>query len=249
MDGEAAGGVRMVHRERKLRTSAVLPAITVLILWCVHLLDVGFDLQLYRYGTYPRTIPGLVGIMASPFVHGDLEHLLNNSIPLFVLGWALLYFFPRLAGRVVIASWLVSGTWVWLSARASYHIGASGVVYGLAGFLFTSGLLRKQRTLMGLSLLVVFLYGGMLWGVFPIFSRVSWESHFWGATAGVAMAFLYRTVPSAVRDPREITWEEGSGSSTTDDDEPSSSPAEADEQGGRSWRSTHTWQKFEARDD
>lgn len=226
--------------ERKLGTAAVLPAIAVLLLWCAFLLDQGLDLSLHRYGIFPRTLSGLVGIIASPFIHGDFEHVLNNSIPAFVLGWALMYFFPRLAGRVVIGSWLASGIWVWISARANYHIGASGVVYGLAAFLFTSGILRKQRMLMGLSLLVVFLYGSMLWGMFPLFPRISWESHFWGAAAGVAMAFLYRNVPSAVHDPREITWDDEEDEPPTGDE----AAGEDDEQGARSWRSSNSWQRF-----
>lgn len=231
-------------RERKLITSAVIPAIVVLVLLSIFFLDGAFGLDLYRFGTYPRSAQGLIGIITSPFIHGDLEHVLNNCVPLFVLGWALLYFFPRLAGRVVLGTWLVSGVWVWLSARANFHIGASGVVYGLAAFLFTSGLLRKQRTLMGLSLLVVFLYGGLLWGMFPLFPRISWESHFWGAAAGVALAFIYRHVPSAVRDPREIKWEEEEEEVTAPELIAPSTADEGDEDGARSWRTSHTWQQF-----
>lgn len=200
-----------IRKERTLAVAAVLPGLAVLVLWCVYATDMVYGLDLYRYGIFPRTVHGLLGILLSPFIHGDVEHLLNNSIPLFVLGWALMHFFPQVALRVTLGSWLVSGVWVWLSARGSYHIGASGVVYGLAAFLFVSGLLRQQRTLMGLSLLVVFLYGGMLWGVFPIVPRISWESHFWGAAAGLAMAFLYRSIPAAVQAPPPIDWgEDGS---------------------------------------
>jgi membrane associated rhomboid family serine protease len=231
-------------RERKLITSAVIPAIVVLVLLSIYFLDGAFDLDLYRLCTYPRSAQGLIGIITSPFIHGDLEHVLNNSVPLFVLGWALFYFFPHLAGRVVLGSWLVSGVWVWLSARANFHIGASGVVYGLAAFLFTSGLLRKQRTLMGLSLLVVFLYGGLLWGMFPLFPSISWESHFWGAAAGVALAFIYRNVPSAVRDPREIRWEDEEEEGTAPELSSPSTADEGDEEGARSWRTSHTWQEF-----
>lgn len=233
-------------QERKLITSAVLPAIVVLLLFSVYFLDQVFQLELFRFGILPRSISGLGGILASPFIHGDFDHVLNNAIPLFVLGWALMYFFPQIAGKVVVGSWLVSGFWVWVSARDSFHIGASGVVYGLAAFLFTSGLLRKQRTLMGLSLLVVFLYGSLLWGMFPLFPKVSWESHFWGAAAGVAMAYLYRTVPSAVRDPREIVWpeeeEEDGPNAMVGDTQPTD---EAGEQGTGPWRTSHTWQRYQ----
>ncbi|MBL7951563.1 MAG: rhomboid family intramembrane serine protease [Flavobacteriales bacterium] len=232
--------MHLPRKERGLVNSAVLPAIAVLLLWCAYWLDVVFDLEFYRLGIFPRIAKGLSGVVAAPFIHGDLDHLLNNSIPLFVLGWGLMYFFPRLAGRVLIGSWLVSGLCVWVSARSSYHIGASGVVYGLAAFLFTSGILRRQRTLMGLALLVVFLYGGLLWGMFPIFPHISWESHFWGGAAGVIMAFIYRHVPSAVNDPRPIVWDD-------EEDEPNDDKAlhpmtnDEDEHGTRTWRSTDTW--------
>ncbi|HRH70862.1 MAG TPA: rhomboid family intramembrane serine protease [Flavobacteriales bacterium] len=231
-------------RERKLAYSIVPPALIVLVLWCVFLLDRVYVLDLARWGILPRTLHGLWGVLFSPFIHGDMEHLLNNSIPLLVLGSALLYFFPRLTGRVVLASWVISGTWVWISARDNYHIGASGVVYGIAAFLFTSGLLRKQRTLMGLSLLVVFLYGGLIWGVFPIVPRISWESHFWGAASGVIMAFLYRHVPAAVRDPQPVVWDDEDSDDPLPtgplvDADPSS--GEGDVQGDRSWRSSDSW--------
>lgn len=239
-------GQDVAPRDRKVANSIVPPALVVLVLWSAFLLDGTYAFNLARWGILPRTLIGLRGVLFSPFIHGDMEHLLNNSIPILVLGSALLYFFPRLAGRVVLASWIISGTWVWISARDNYHIGASGVVYGIAAFLFTSGLLRKQRTLMGLSLLVVFLYGGLIWGVFPIVPRISWESHFWGAAAGVIMAFLYRNVPSAVRDPKPPIWDEEEDVPGADpangppvDQDPSS--GDADVQGSRSWRSTDTW--------
>ncbi len=243
---QAIDPARPGQNERKLGTSAVLPAIIALALWCVYLLDQGLHLDLYQHGIYPRTLQGLPGVLFSPFIHGDTEHVLNNSIPVVVLGTALMYFFPRLAGRVLLYSWLVSGLGVWLSARASYHIGASGIVYGLAAFLFTTGVLRKQRMLMGLSLLVVFLYGSMLWGVVPLFPKISWESHFWGAAAGVAMAFAYRNIPSVVRDPREVVWPEEEEEDGTADG--AVDPAEADEQGASSWRTSHSWQRFGPKD-
>ncbi len=199
--------VEDVPRKRMAR-AAVLPALVVLLLWVVHLLNVGLELGLHRWGVLPRTLAGLPGILFSPFIHGDFEHLFNNSVPLFLLGWSLIYFYPRKAGNVVLVTWLVSGIWVWISARGNYHIGASGVVYGLVAFMFFSGVLRKQRTLMALSMLVVFLYGSMVWGVLPIVPRISWESHLWGGLSGVLMAVLYRKVPPAVQDPPRIVHDD-----------------------------------------
>lgn len=181
--------------------AAILPFVAVALLWSVYFIDIGLDLDLRRFGIVPRTVEGLVGLFAAPFLHAGFEHLFNNSVPLFVLGWMLVYVYPRAAARVVLAVWLLGGLWVWISARASLHIGASGVVYGLASFLFISGLIRKQRTLMGVSLLVTFLYGGMVWGLFPLVERISWESHLWGALAGAAMAGVFRKVEPAISDP------------------------------------------------
>ncbi len=206
-------------------TAAILPGLTVVVLWAVYLLDHGLGLDLHRFGVLPREWKGLVGIIAAPFLHGDLKHLFNNSVPVFVLGWALMYFYPRVAGPVVLATWLLTGLWVWISARANYHIGASGVVYGLAAFLFTSGVLRRQRTLMALSLLVVFLYGGMVWGLFPIVPRISWESHLWGAVAGVWLAWMYRRVPPAVTDPVAVHADD-------DDDDDDDAPPPDDHRPG-----------------
>jgi len=199
--GVAPGGAGVEVQRGRIGRSAILPALVLVLLWSVFLLDKGLGLDLYRWGVLPRSITGLAGVAFSPFIHGDIEHLFNNSVPLFLLGWALMYFYPRNAGPVVLVTWLVSGLWVWISARGNYHIGASGVVYGLAAFLFFSGVFRRQRTLMALSLLVVFLYGSMVWGIFPIVPRISWESHLWGGVAGTFMAWLYRAVPPAVQDP------------------------------------------------
>jgi len=184
-------------QRRRIVTAAFVPAMAVLLLWCVHLLADAFAVDLARFGLLPRQVAGLPGILLAPFIHGDLGHLFNNSVPLLVLGWCLVYFYPRAAGRVTLGVWLLTGLWVWISARGDRHIGASGVVYGLAAFLFASGVLRRQRALMAIALLVAFLYGGLIWGVFPIVPRMSWESHLWGALSGVAMAIVYRRVPPA----------------------------------------------------
>jgi membrane associated rhomboid family serine protease len=189
-----------IIRNRALN-AAILPAVGVLLLWCIWLLDGGYGWDLGRYGLYPRASYGLAGILTAPLLHDDLEHIVNNSTALLVLGWGLLYFYPRIAGRVVLLTWVLGGLGVWLTGRASYHIGASGVVYGIAAFLFLSGMLRRQRTLMALSLLVAFLYGSLVWGVLPIVPRMSWESHFWGGLVGAALAVLHRHVPPAVSDP------------------------------------------------
>jgi len=161
------------HGRRRLVTALIPPVLVVSVLWIVFAFDRVYNLDLYRFGVYPREAKGLVGIVVSPFVHDDLEHLFNNSAPIMVLGWLLVYFYPKATGRVVLASWMLGGLWVWLTARDSYHIGASGIIYGMAAFLFFSGLLRRRIALMAVSLIVVFLYGSMVWGVLPIQPRIS----------------------------------------------------------------------------
>ena len=183
-------------------TAAVLPFVSVVLLWAVFLLDKGYDLDLHRYGLLPRSWKGLIGVFTAPLLHGDIKHIFNNSVAGLMLGWCLMYFYPRNAGRVVAITWLAGGSAVWLMGRTSYHIGASGVVYGMAAFLFFSGILRRQRTLTALSLIIVFFYGGLVWGVFPIVPHMSWESHLWGGLVGGAMAYVYRAIPPAISDPR-----------------------------------------------
>lgn len=220
------------HARRRLLTAVLPPALAVALLWIVFAFDRVYHLDLYRFGVLPRVAKGLVGILVSPFVHDDLEHLFNNSAPIMVLGWLLVYFYPKATGRVVLASWMLGGLWVWLTARDSYHIGASGIIYGMAAFLFFSGLLRRRIALMGVSLIVVFLYGSMVWGVLPIQPRISWESHLFGAVAGVVMAWFYRHVPPAHVPPPivlEDDPEEDVEGATTEADPPSAEQVDVPE--------------------
>jgi membrane associated rhomboid family serine protease len=161
-------------------------------MWAIFLLDQEFDLHLSEYGLYPRKAEGLLGIFTIPFIHGSFSHIINNSVPMLVLGWALFRFYPTLAFKTLFWILIISGIWLWISGRSSYHIGASGVVYGLAAFLFLSGWLRREKRVAALSLLVAFLYGSMWWGVLPVDPTISWEGHLWGAVAGFSLAFLYR---------------------------------------------------------
>ena len=173
------------------------PFSLIVLIWLVYWLDFRLDLDLYRWGILPREWKGLVGVLASPLIHGSLEHVVNNSIPLLILGAALYYFYPKPATTVILVSWVSSGIAVWLLARESFHIGASGVVYALAGFIFVSGLLRGKANLLALSLLVVFIYGGLFWGMLPFEEglggrNISYEGHAAGAASGLALALIYR---------------------------------------------------------
>lgn len=174
--------------------AAVIPVLWVLAMWIVYLLDQEMGLKLKRYGLVPRDTDGLLGVVTSPMLHGSFEHLINNSIPALVLGWSLFYFYKEISGRVLLISWIGTGLLVWVSARHSVHIGASGVVYALTAFLFVSGFLRKHKSLMAISFMVTFLYGSLIWGVLPIEIGVSWESHLWGGLVGVFLAILFRKI-------------------------------------------------------
>ena len=204
-------------------TSLLLPAVSVVVLLAIWLLDKGLQLELARFGIKPREAQGLWGILAAPLLHGDWEHLFNNSTAIIALGWCLMYFYPRAAIRVVFFTWLIGGLGVWLMGRANFHIGASGVIYGMASFLFTSGLLHRQRTLMALALLISFYYGSLIWGILPVMQHMSWESHLWGAISGVALAFAYRALPPAVMDPKPSFADE------EDEEPPADGTTEGDE--------------------
>jgi len=178
---------------KKLLLSMLIPGVFIVLLWIVLFLESQLDTSLYFLGIFPLEARGLPGILTSPFVHADIEHLFNNTIPVFVLGTAIFYFYSDIAFSIVGWSWLLSGLFLWIAGREAWHIGASGLVYALASFLFFSGIIRKYFRLMALSLLVVFLYGSMVWGMFPLVDiHVSWESHMLGAGAGLIMAVLYR---------------------------------------------------------
>jgi membrane associated rhomboid family serine protease len=165
-----------------------------------------FLLSLVYYGIYPRKVKGLIGILTSPLIHGNenLHHILDNSIPLFFLSLAVFYFYNKVAYRVFFMIYLFSGLAVWIFARSSYHIGASGLVYGLGSFLFFSGVIRQNINLLAISLLVVFLYGSMVWGIFPYNVNISWEGHFFGALTGFILSFTYRKEGPQMKKPE---WE------------------------------------------
>jgi len=168
------------------------PLFFVCVLTCIHLYATLYDVKLSHWGVYPRETDGIYGIFSSVLIHGSWEHLFNNALPLLVLGTALFHFYKNLAPRVWLYSIIYTGILLWLGGRPSFHIGASGLVYALASFLFFSGFIRKHRNLMALSMCVVFLYGGMVWGIFPSEEHISWEAHLFGAINGLFWALYYK---------------------------------------------------------
>jgi membrane associated rhomboid family serine protease len=178
---------------KKMFLAMIIPGIFVTLMWLVKITEVLLEIDLSDFGIYPLTVKGLPGIIFSPFIHADFHHLFNNSLPLFFLATALFYFYSEVAVKVFVWTYFLTGLFVWFAGREAWHIGASGVVYGLASFLFFSGIIRRHLRLIALSLLIVFLYGSMVWGIFPdIYKNVSWESHMLGFFSGVMLALWYR---------------------------------------------------------
>ena len=191
---------------RRLRIAFAIALSFALLLWAVKLVEYFVGLDFTRFGIYPRQAGGLTGVLFSPFIHGSFAHLFANTAPIIVIGTMLLYGYPRAAKVLLPFVYLGSGAAVWLFAREAYHIGASGLAFGMLFFVLTVGILRWDRRAIALSLVVFFLYGGMIWGVLPVAREVSFESHLSGGLIGVVLAFLLRH-----RDPepprKQYSWE------------------------------------------
>ncbi len=178
---------------KKFFLSIIIPGVFVFLMWMVKIIEVLFGADFSGFGIYPLSLKGLAGIIFSPFIHADFTHLFNNSLPFFLLSIALFYFYSEVALKVFLWTYFLTGILVWFGGREAYHIGASGLVYGLASFLFFSGIIRKYYRLVALSLLVVFLYGQLVWGIFPgVYKNVSWESHMLGFFSGIILAIWFR---------------------------------------------------------
>ena len=213
--------------KKKFFGSLVIPAILVTLMWAVKIVEISLNVELGRYGLVPHTAQGLLGILTLPFLHGGWEHLMANSVPVIVLGTALYYFYPTLANRVMIVSYLGSGLLTWcLGDPSTTHVGASALIYSLNLFLIISGFIRGNRQLTVIALIMVFLYGSFIWGMIPSLARpqnISWEGHLSGAIIGVVLAFLLRKEGPQ----KEVHhWEEDDDSddSGTDDTENDEKP-------------------------
>jgi membrane associated rhomboid family serine protease len=173
--------------------SSVVPFRLVFIMWLVFSLEFFYRFDFSFLGIRPRSLTGLIGIFTAPMVHENYLHLLSNTVPLIFLGAALYFFYGRIAASVFTRCYFVTNVLVWIfSPRVSYHIGASGLIYGLASFLIVFGLLRMELLALLLSISVAIVYGGIFYGVLPTDSRISWESHLAGAITGVVTAFQFR---------------------------------------------------------
>jgi membrane associated rhomboid family serine protease len=188
--------VKVMNVEKQKFISALfIPLVLLVIMWGVRLVEYGFGISLGFLGVHPLYADGLPGILFSPFLHSGFSHLLANTLPFLVLSVALFYFYPQISVKVLAGIWLLSGIWIWFGGRESWHIGASSLIYGFSSFLFVSGMIRKDNRLAALALIVAFLYGSMIWGVFPEFfpkKNISWEGHLGGLVAGMLLAIYFR---------------------------------------------------------
>ena len=169
-----------------------IPMMFLLIMWTTHLFQFVFNISFIKLGVLPKTYIGLKGIFLSPFIHKDWSHLINNSYPILVLGTLLFYSYKKIAYRIFFLLFIFSGVFLWMIGRQSFHIGASGIIYSLASFLFFSGIIRKNPPLTAISLVVLFLYGSLIWGLFPINKFSSWEGHLSGFITGLVISILFR---------------------------------------------------------
>ena len=164
--------------------------IFVSILWIIKILDTIIAYDLLQLGLLPRTFSGLKGIIFAPLLHANYLHIISNTIPIAVLLLALLTFYKEQAFGAILGGVLIGGGLVWIFARSAYHVGISGLIYSLSAFLIAAGFYKKDVKSILISIIIIILYGGLIWGILPGRFWVSWEGHFFGAVAGVVMAYV-----------------------------------------------------------
>lgn len=182
-----------VQQKKSLLKAARWPFYILLLMWALEIIKHLTGIQFGNYGILPRYMTGLKGIITAPLIHGSYGHLFNNSLPFLVGATLIIYFYQRVSFAVISLIWILTGALVWIFAKPAYHIGASGVVYGMISFIFWAGVFNRDRQSIVLSLIILFLYSGMFYGVLPDQPGVSWESHLLGGMVGILAAYLFRT--------------------------------------------------------
>ena len=205
---EEFAGTEKEHQEGKekpkFRISLFISLSFIVLLWLVKLFEEYTHADLSSLGVYPRKLSGLTGILTAPLIHADFSHLVSNSITLLVLMIFLFYAYTNSSFRVFFSIYFLSNMLVWIFGREAYHIGASGIIYGLVTFMFFVGVFRKDTKSIGLSLLVTFMYGGLVWGVLPTDPKISFEAHLAGAIIGILAAVVFRKSDPL---PEKYEWE------------------------------------------
>jgi membrane associated rhomboid family serine protease len=204
----------MESNTQRILSSLKLPFQFIVLIWGIHFFQVLTNTDFGGFGVYPREIFGLRGVLFAPLIHDDLRHLISNSAPLFLLAVIIMLFYRRVAVRGMAMIYLLTGVAVWLFARRVYHIGASGVVYGLVSFVFWSGVFRRSLKSIILALIVTFLYSGYFLGILPNQEGISWESHLLGGLVGIFTAYWYKEEIEADEQKQPPSWEEEPGEPT-----------------------------------
>ncbi len=192
----------------RAKESLVLPFYMLVVIWMIQLLQSVLGLELGWLGIYPREIFGLRGVILAPLLHGSWGHLLANTPPLFVMSAIILFFYRRVAIPSFIMIYLLTGLAVWLFGRPVFHIGASGVIYGLVSFLFWNGVFRKNIKSIAIALIVMFYYGSMFMGILPGQQGISWESHLIGGIVGIFASFWFKDTIEKDEEKQRYSWEE-----------------------------------------
>ena len=178
--------------KKQLLVSLFIPFLFLFVMWGIKIVEYNFELSFTHFGVFPQSLSGLKGILLSPFIHKDFTHLINNSYPILILGGILFSVYRKIALQLFMWLFFIAGFWLWIIGRPSFHIGASGIIYALASFLLVSGIVQKNPRLSAISMLVIFLYGSMIWGLLPTKEPISWEGHLAGFLAGILVAIFYR---------------------------------------------------------
>ncbi|WP_339769053.1 rhomboid family intramembrane serine protease [uncultured Paraglaciecola sp.] len=192
---------------KRLSNSILASSAFVVLLWCIKSAEILFSMDLHMFAVYPQKLSGALGIVTAPLIHGSLEHIYSNTLPLLVLLTALLYGYPRSRMRVLLSVWLMSGLGVWFFARDAYHLGASGISHGIFFYLLVVGILRRDKSSVAIMMIAFFMYGGMTMSIFPREPGISFEYHLFGGISGALVAlFWYRLDPKQQDKP--YPWEQ-----------------------------------------
>lgn len=184
----------MAEKTDNILPKLLFPIAIVSIMWIVKIIEVIQNHKFTRWGIFPRDLDGMIGIISAPFIHSDWQHLMTNSLPMLMLVSIIMVFYKRVAYPSYMIITVLTGFLVWLFARDAYHVGASGVVYGLVAFVAWTGIFRRNLKSIILALVILVMYGGYFHGIIPNKEGVSWESHLFGGMAGIFTAFLFKGV-------------------------------------------------------
>ena len=209
--------VEVKEEKARLLRSFIVPVAFMAICWIVKGIEELFNLDFSFLGIKPLQADGILGIFLFHFIHGSWSHLYANTLPIIVLGACLYYFYKPIATKIGLLLIFSTGLLTWCGARGGVHIGASALIYGLAYFLMLSGFIRRNRNLVIVSFLVIFLYGSLIWGIYPkyaIENHISWEGHLAGLIMGIALAIVYRK-----EGPQQEKPDENDDDDSDDDDD------------------------------